>query len=132
VAKFARLFELHKVILGRARQAMSCWSMAARPLEADKDIRLRVAKMAWEDVWLGREGEEGDGRKFDVWRLEYVRRGTGKARGFAAWLKQHWPKSDALIDKMSVWASAADKAEQIKWWDVLEWMRDHDEAEQGL
>jgi hypothetical protein len=51
-----RVLELHGQLLGRARSAIDCWSVAARRLGVAKDIRVMIAKMAWEEVW--RWGEQ--------------------------------------------------------------------------
>jgi hypothetical protein len=48
--------ELHGAMLQRARRAIDCWSMAGRRLRVVRDMRVMIAKMAWEEVW--RWGEE--------------------------------------------------------------------------
>jgi hypothetical protein len=55
-----RLIELHDAMLERARQAIDCWSMAGRRHSVVKDMRVMIAKMAWEEVWRWgeREGNE--------------------------------------------------------------------------
>jgi hypothetical protein len=50
-AKINRLFVLNEAMLRRARRAIACWSMAGRQCGVVKDVRVVVAKMAWEDVW---------------------------------------------------------------------------------
>jgi TPR repeat protein len=42
----------HGAMLRRARRAITCWSLTARRLAIAKDIRVMIAKMAWEEVWL--------------------------------------------------------------------------------
>jgi hypothetical protein len=46
-----RVFELHEAMLARARLAIDCWSMAARQHGVVKDVRVMIAKMAWEEPW---------------------------------------------------------------------------------
>jgi hypothetical protein len=52
-----RILVLHDEMLGRARRAIDCWSMAARRCGVVKDMRVIIAKMAWEEAW--RWGESG-------------------------------------------------------------------------
>jgi hypothetical protein len=49
------VFELHAAMLARARQAIACWSVVGRRNGIVKDIRVMVAKMAWEQVWVWHE-----------------------------------------------------------------------------
>jgi hypothetical protein len=58
VKKFTLVLDLHDAMLGRARRAIACWSMAARRLRVVKDIRVMIAKMAWELAWMW--GENSD------------------------------------------------------------------------
>jgi hypothetical protein len=51
VAQLERVIELHAAMLGRARRAIDCWSMAGWRLRVVKDMRVVIAKMAWEEVW---------------------------------------------------------------------------------
>jgi hypothetical protein len=46
-----RVVRLHDAMLVRARQAILCWSAASRRLGMVKDIRIVIAKMAWEEPW---------------------------------------------------------------------------------
>jgi hypothetical protein len=46
-----RVLELHDSMLGRARRAIDCWSMAARRRGVVKDMRVTIAKMAWAEAW---------------------------------------------------------------------------------
>jgi TPR repeat protein len=46
-----RIVELHGEMLGCARAAIACWSMAGRRCGVAKDIRVMIAKMAWEEAW---------------------------------------------------------------------------------
>jgi hypothetical protein len=48
---------LHGEMLGRAREALDCWSIVGRRCRVVKDIRVMIAKMAWEEVWLWGEKE---------------------------------------------------------------------------
>jgi hypothetical protein len=52
-----RLVELHDAMLGRARRAIDCWSMAGRRCGVVKDIRVMIAKLAWEEAWRWGERE---------------------------------------------------------------------------
>jgi hypothetical protein len=56
---FARVLELHDDMLCRARLAIFCWSVVDRRLGVARDVRVMIAKMAWEDAW--RWGGRGDG-----------------------------------------------------------------------
>jgi hypothetical protein len=49
--KLLRLVELHEAMLGRATQAIACWSIVGRRCGVVKDIRLMIAKMAWAELW---------------------------------------------------------------------------------
>jgi hypothetical protein len=51
VAYFELLSALHRAMLGRARAAIHCWSAVALRLGVVKDIRVMIAKMAWEEPW---------------------------------------------------------------------------------
>jgi hypothetical protein len=51
-----RVIVLHREMLSRARAALACWSMAGRRCGVVKDIRVMIAKMAWEDA--GEWGEK--------------------------------------------------------------------------
>jgi hypothetical protein len=57
VAKFERVLDLHGAMLGRARRAVDCWSVAARRHGLVKDVRVMIAKMAWEEAWRWGEKE---------------------------------------------------------------------------
>jgi hypothetical protein len=48
---YVRTLELHAAMLGRARSAIHCWSAAALRCGVVKDVRVKIAKMAWEEVW---------------------------------------------------------------------------------
>jgi TPR repeat protein len=50
--RVTRVLELHKAMLDRARRAILCWGAVSRRRGMVKDIRLKIAKMAWEEVWL--------------------------------------------------------------------------------
>jgi hypothetical protein len=51
VRQFARVTELHNVMMSRARAAIDCWSMAGRRCGIVKDMRVMIAKTAWAEVW---------------------------------------------------------------------------------
>jgi hypothetical protein len=59
-----RVVELRDAMLERARVAIRCWSAAGRQLGVAKDIRVLVAKMAWEEPW--RWGEREKEKQLDV------------------------------------------------------------------
>jgi hypothetical protein len=58
--KLLRVAELHVAMLSRAREAIDCWSMAARRLGVAKDMRLLIAKMAWDEAWHWNRVERKD------------------------------------------------------------------------
>jgi hypothetical protein len=51
MARFERVIVLHDAMLRRARIAIDCWSVAGRRCGVAKDIRVMIAKLAWEEVW---------------------------------------------------------------------------------
>jgi hypothetical protein len=57
IAHLERVIELHTAMLGRARRAIDCWSMAGRRGRVVKDMRVVIAKMAWAEVWRWGEPE---------------------------------------------------------------------------
>jgi TPR repeat protein len=63
--KYQRVVELHEAMLGRARRAIDCWSMASGRIGVVKDMRVMIAKMAWEEPWRWGEqkNEELQGNK---------------------------------------------------------------------
>jgi hypothetical protein len=52
-----RVGELHAAMLGRARRAIDCWSVAALRCGVVKDVRVMIAKMAWAEAWRWGEHE---------------------------------------------------------------------------
>jgi hypothetical protein len=56
--RFQRIVELYEAMTGRARQAVLCWCVVARRHGVAKDVRLMIAKMAREEVWLWSKTEE--------------------------------------------------------------------------
>jgi hypothetical protein len=57
--QYARLLELYKAMLSRARDAIYCWGMAGRRLGVAKDMRVLIGLMAWEEAWRwGEKNEE--------------------------------------------------------------------------
>jgi TPR repeat protein len=61
--KLQGLLLLHDAMLQRARQAIACWSLAAWRLGMAKDMRVMIAKMAWDEPWrwdVAKEGSETD------------------------------------------------------------------------
>jgi hypothetical protein len=46
-----RVVELNDAMLGRARLAIACWSVAGRRCGLIKDVRVMIAKMLWEEAW---------------------------------------------------------------------------------
>jgi hypothetical protein len=57
---WVRLLAQQDAMMQRARQAIDCWSVVARRCGVAKDIRLLIAKMAWEDAWRWGEKEATD------------------------------------------------------------------------
>jgi hypothetical protein len=49
--KWMRMIRRYDTVLGRAKRAIDCWSMAARRCRVAKDIRVMIAKMVWEQAW---------------------------------------------------------------------------------
>jgi TPR repeat protein len=49
--RIRRILVLHDEMLQRAREAIDCWSMAARRCGVVKDMRVMIAKMAWQEPW---------------------------------------------------------------------------------
>jgi TPR repeat protein len=64
VADIERLLGQHNAMLERAREAIDCWSVASRRLGVAKDVRVLIAKMAWEEPW--RWGEKEKNEKNDI------------------------------------------------------------------
>jgi hypothetical protein len=52
-----RVKELHEAMLFRARKAIVCWSAVGVRLGVVKDVRVMIAKMAWEP-WRWHEKAE--------------------------------------------------------------------------
>jgi hypothetical protein len=48
---------LHDAMMGRARRAICCWSMAGQRLRVVKDMRVMIAKMLWKGAWQWGEKE---------------------------------------------------------------------------
>jgi hypothetical protein len=59
VTKLQRVLGLHNGMLRRAKLAISSWLLVARRLGVAKDVRLIVAKMAWEEPWQWGEKQSG-------------------------------------------------------------------------
>jgi hypothetical protein len=51
IVPMQRVVVLHDAMLSRARNAISCWSAVARRIGIAKDVRVLIAKMAWEQAW---------------------------------------------------------------------------------
>jgi hypothetical protein len=58
VRMLERALETHQLTLGRARQAVDCWSVVARRCGVVKDVRVMIAKMAWQEPWRWRSVEK--------------------------------------------------------------------------
>jgi hypothetical protein len=58
--KLERLVALYDAMMGRARGAIHCWSIAGRRLRVVKDMRVVIAKMVWAEAWRwgGKEQNE--------------------------------------------------------------------------
>jgi hypothetical protein len=57
-----RVIELHDAMLDRAQSAISCWSIVGRRCGVVKDIRIVIAKMAWEEVWVWGETKSDESK----------------------------------------------------------------------
>jgi hypothetical protein len=51
MGKLERVVQLHEAMLGRARRAIDCWSVAGRRCGLVRDVRLMIARMAWDEPW---------------------------------------------------------------------------------
>jgi hypothetical protein len=51
IEKLQRVVELHRLMLERARRAIACWSIVGLRRRMVKDVRVTIAKMAWEEAW---------------------------------------------------------------------------------
>jgi hypothetical protein len=71
VQTMQRVFALHDAMLIRARQALVCWSIVGRRLGVAKDMRMMIAKAAWEEVWQW--GEKGETTGMGIPRLRGMR-----------------------------------------------------------
>jgi hypothetical protein len=49
--RLRQVLQLHDAMLSRAREAIACWSIVGRRCGLTKDVRVVVAKMAWEEAW---------------------------------------------------------------------------------
>jgi TPR repeat protein len=56
--KLQRLLVLHDAMLARARNAIICWGVVGRRCGVPKDVRVMIAKSAWDEVWLWGEKEK--------------------------------------------------------------------------
>jgi hypothetical protein len=55
--KLERGVALCAAMMGRARRAVDCWSMAGRRRGVVKDMRVMIAKMLWAEAWRWSEKE---------------------------------------------------------------------------
>jgi hypothetical protein len=67
LSKFAPMLELHEAMVKRARQAIDCWAVAGRRGGLVRDVRVMIAKLAWEPwVWFverhAEHAEAADGK----------------------------------------------------------------------
>jgi TPR repeat protein len=51
VEELCRVMELHEELLGRARRAIACWSVVGQRVGVAKDMRMTIAKLAWDEAW---------------------------------------------------------------------------------
>jgi hypothetical protein len=61
IEKLLRVVELHRQMLQRARRAIACWSVVGLRYGVVKDVRVMVAKMAWEEAW-----QWGEKKKMEI------------------------------------------------------------------
>jgi hypothetical protein len=57
-AKFEAIFSVYEACRARAREGVKWWSLAARRLPVVKDIRVKIAKILWEEAWGWNEKTE--------------------------------------------------------------------------
>jgi hypothetical protein len=67
--KLNRLFELHDEMLSRARDAIDCWSVVGLRRGMVKDMRVMIAKMAWEEPWRWSDKEVGEEQRDETAKL---------------------------------------------------------------
>jgi hypothetical protein len=60
IQSLLRVVALHEAMLERARQATHCWSIVARRCRVVKDMRLKIAKMVWQQPWEFGERESNE------------------------------------------------------------------------
>jgi hypothetical protein len=53
--RIVELYEGREAMMRRAREALACWSVVGRRLGVVRDIRIKIARPAWEEVELWRE-----------------------------------------------------------------------------
>jgi hypothetical protein len=46
-----QVLQLHRAMLGRARDAIACWGVVGRRLGVARDMRVMIAKIAWREPW---------------------------------------------------------------------------------
>ncbi len=61
--KIWRIVELWEARCGMAKRAIYCWSGVGRRLGVVKDMRVKIAKVAWEQRWAWGEVEESGGEQ---------------------------------------------------------------------
>jgi TPR repeat protein len=69
-----RVLQLHEAMLGRARVAIDCWSMAGRRCGLVKDMRVKIARMAWSEAWQWGERSRRDTEQIMAATGSYVSR----------------------------------------------------------
>jgi hypothetical protein len=67
---FAAVIALHTVMLCQARAAIDCWSVVGRRCVVAKDVRVLIAKMAWEEPWRWGATDKEAETDGAVWRAE--------------------------------------------------------------
>jgi hypothetical protein len=66
VKKLLRVVALHDAMLVRAGRAVRCWSAVGLRCGLVKDVRVMIAKKAWEEVWLWASATEGAVHEVEV------------------------------------------------------------------
>jgi hypothetical protein len=49
--RLQRLFALYDAVRSRAKAAVDCWSVVAQRCGVVKDVRVMIARLAWEEAW---------------------------------------------------------------------------------
>jgi hypothetical protein len=95
IDQLQRVVKLQDNLLRRVTRAIMCWSQVARRLRVVKDIRVMIAKMAWEDAW--------------AWGKATAKK--PKATKKARWEGAEWRCGRTYVD----WAIEESSSEDYNW-----------------